>query len=67
MSKLKISVKPSYHEELLELNEEREGGREEGREGDAWRDCSREKEERKLPAVDSELERRASRGTLWVQ
>ena len=26
-----------------------------------------EKEERKLPAVDSELERRASRGTLWVQ
>ena len=38
-----------------------------GREGDAGRDCSREKEERKLPAVDSELERRASRGTLWVQ
>ena len=26
-----------------------------------------EKEERKLPAVDSELERRTSRGTLWVQ
>ena len=26
-----------------------------------------EKGERKLPAVDSELERRASRGTLWVQ
>ena len=26
-----------------------------------------EKEERKLPAADSEQERRASRGTLWVQ
>ena len=43
------------------------GGLEGGREGDAGRDCSREKEERKLPAVDSELERRTSRGTLWVQ
>ena len=37
------------------------------REGDVGRGCSREKGERKLPAVDSELERRASRGTLWVQ
>ena len=45
----------------------REGGRERGREGDAGRDCSREKGERKLPAADSELERRTSRGTLWVQ
>ena len=43
------------------------GGTEGEREGDAWRESSREKGERKLPAVDSEPERRASRGTLWVQ
>ena len=50
---------------------EREGGNggwEGGREGGCCREGLKQRERRKkLPAVDSELERRTSRETLWVQ
>ena len=46
----------------------REGVREGGNGGRVMQGgTAAEKEERKLPAVDSELERRASQGALWVQ